>query len=89
MCEAVRSPESPRRRAGRVQINARNCRISARSARGTGLDALDSIDWTTNPLQISFVFGSQGNGTDGVNCLPQAGTTTLLSVAAPLGAPVY
>jgi hypothetical protein len=59
------------------------------SVKGVGIDELDTLDWLTNPLQIVVAFGTQGNGTDGVNFLPQGNTSTCLRVAAPAGAPVY
>jgi hypothetical protein len=57
--------------------------------KGLGLDSLDTLDWTSNPLQIAFDFTTQGKGADGVNFIPADGTTGCLRVTAPAGVPVY
>jgi hypothetical protein len=59
------------------------------SVKGISLDALDALDYTTNPSQISFTFGTQGKGPDGVKFIAQDGTSTCLSVATPPGLPVF
>jgi hypothetical protein len=58
------------------------------SVEGQGLDALDTLDYTTNPNQIVFSFGTTGNGTDGVNFTAQDAAGVCLKVAAPAGTPV-
>ena len=59
------------------------------SVKGLGLDSLDTLDWTSNPLQIAFDFTTQGKGSDGVNFIPADGTSGCLRVSAPAGTPVY
>jgi hypothetical protein len=58
------------------------------SVKGISLDALDVLDYTTNPSQISFTFGTEGKGPDGVKFIAQDGASTCLSVAVPPGLPV-
>ena len=59
------------------------------SVKGQGLDSLDTLDYLSNPSQISLTFGTQGNGSDGVSFIPQDGASTCLHVTAPPGIPVF
>jgi hypothetical protein len=59
------------------------------SVKGVGLDDLDTLDYATDPSRIAFTFGTMGRGPDGVNFLPQAGTSTCVSVTGPPGIPVF
>ena len=54
-----------------------------------GLEAEDSLDFTTDPKQIVFRFVSTGTGTDGVNFIPQDRSSACLSIGAPTGVKVY
>jgi hypothetical protein len=56
---------------------------------GQGIEAVDIVDSTSNPKQVSFEFQQQGNGTDGVNFTPQDRHSVCLRIDAPAGANVY
>jgi len=58
------------------------------SVKAMSLDATDVLD-STNPNQFAFTFDTTGTGTDGVNFLTPAGSSTCLKVSAPPGTPVY
>ena len=50
-----------------------------------GLEIGDTVDSTSNPLQIAYALNTTGSGSDGVNYTPQDGARPCLKVDAPAG----
>ena len=59
------------------------------SVKPVALSLGDVLDFTTNPQQIAFTFHTSGTGSDGVNFIPQDGTSACLQINAPGVSTVY
>jgi hypothetical protein len=56
---------------------------------GFSIDASDTLDFTTDPMQIAYELKVSGAGQDGVDFVPAAGASSCLHVDAPTTAIVY
>ena len=70
--------------SGRVNSSA-----AFTTVKPVGLSLNDSVNYTSDPQQISFSLHTYGSDTDGVNFLPQDGATNCLRITAPGTAKVY
>ena len=58
------------------------------SVKPVGLTATDSLDYTSDPKQISFAFNTKGQSSDGVNFRAPDGTEICLGLSSPAGVQV-